>query len=153
MLNRWHVYEMLKGQMIPTSETIKEVLKMDEKELKEGIIEWLYLRDNSINQDEIIFKLSQNLPKRTVKDNIYHASMGYECYQCMDKGLLIIPMVAENGLTYDYMFQCSCSKGNYYKQLPEIDINNHSNREKLKDLANKNYNEYLRHKNSFISSK
>lgn len=62
-----------------------------------------------------------------------------ECYQCMDIGILFIPMVAKNGMTYDYMFGCSCSKGRYYKQLPTIDIKNQENIEFLKKLAVSNY--------------
>ena len=65
--------------------------------------------------------------------------MSDKCYQCMDKGLLLIPMKAQNGMIYDYMFQCSCSKGRYFKQLPVIDISIEENREFLKKLAKKNY--------------
>ena len=64
--------------------------------------------------------------------------MSDKCYQCMDKGLLIIPMKAQNGMMYDYMFQCSCNKGHYFNQLPVIDISIKENREFLKKLA-KNY--------------
>lgn len=65
--------------------------------------------------------------------------MSDKCYQCMDKGLLIIPMKSQNGMTYDYMFQCSCNKGRYFNQLPAIDISIKENREFLKKLAKKNY--------------
>lgn len=60
-------------------------------------------------------------------------------YQCMDIGILLIPMVAKNERTYDYMFSCSCSKGHYYKQLPVVDIRNQKIREFLRKLATKNY--------------
>ena len=76
-----------------------------------------------------------------------------ECYQCMDKGLFLIPMVAKNGLKYDYMFQCSCRRGGLFPQLPKIDISNPNNRVILKELANKNYKEYLGNKNSYLLSK
>lgn len=66
-----------------------------------------------------------------------------ECFQCMDKGLLIIPIQNENEMTYDYMFQCSCSKGNWFPQLPKINILVESNRELLKSLANRNYKIYV----------
>lgn len=62
-----------------------------------------------------------------------------ECYQCMDKGLLVIPKQGTTGLAYDFMFQCTCQKGHYYKQLPPLDIKVPENREILKRLANENY--------------
>ncbi len=65
--------------------------------------------------------------------------MAKDCYQCTDTGLIIIPMTGANGVTYDYMFQCSCRRGSYFPQLPKIDISNAKNREFLKELADKNY--------------
>lgn len=59
----------------------------------------------------------------------------------MDKGLLLIPLKGKNGMTYEYMFQCSCRRGKYFTQLPPIDIQNDKNREYLKYLAEKNYQE------------
>ena len=64
---------------------------------------------------------------------------GYECYQCLDTGLLIAPMQGKNGMTYDYMFQCSCSRGGYHSQLPPFNIKIQENRDFLKKLSDKNY--------------
>lgn len=154
-MNRWHVYEMLKGQIIPTLEMIKEVQSMDEKELKEGVVEWLYLKNNNNNKtqpEQITIEDVRNLIIEARKGT-YNATKEYECYQCKDKGLLLIPMKSKNGLIYDYMFQCSCRRGGYFPQLPKFDISRTEVREVLKSLANKNYNEYLSHKNSCILSK
>lgn len=65
--------------------------------------------------------------------------MAKECYQCIDTGIIIVPMVAKNGKAYDYMFQCSCHRGSYHSQLPKIDISVPENREFLKELSDKNY--------------
>jgi hypothetical protein len=47
-MNRWHIYEMLKNQAIPTKNTISEIDKMDAEEIKEGLIEWFIL----LNKDK-----------------------------------------------------------------------------------------------------
>lgn len=61
------------------------------------------------------------------------------CYQCLDTGIITIPMKGANEKTYDYMFQCSCRRGSYHSQLPQIDIQVAENRDFLKRLAEKNY--------------
>lgn len=44
-MNRWHIYEILKNNAIPDKSTIQEIENMDPEEAKEGLIEWLMLRD------------------------------------------------------------------------------------------------------------
>lgn len=39
-MNRWHIYEMLKRNEIPTTETIEEIENMSATEVKEGLLEW-----------------------------------------------------------------------------------------------------------------
>lgn len=39
-MNRWHIYEMLKRNEIPTTETIEEIENMSAAEVKEGLLEW-----------------------------------------------------------------------------------------------------------------
>ena len=42
-MNRWHIYEMLKRNEIPTTETIEEIENMSATEVKEGLLEWFTL--------------------------------------------------------------------------------------------------------------
>ena len=42
-MNRWHIYEMLKRNEIPTMETIEEIENMSAAEVKEGLLEWFTL--------------------------------------------------------------------------------------------------------------
>lgn len=65
-----------------------------------------------------------------------------DCYQCMDKGIITIPIENKNNMIYDYMFQCSCGKGCFFTQLPTLNIQNESVRGFLKKLADKNYREH-----------
>ena len=44
-MNRWHIYEILKNNVIPDKSTIRKIENMDPEEIKEGLIEWLILRD------------------------------------------------------------------------------------------------------------
>lgn len=42
-MNRWHIYEMVKRNEIPTTETIEEIENMSATEVKEGLLEWFTL--------------------------------------------------------------------------------------------------------------
>ncbi|GEM_PF-4479014 len=65
--------------------------------------------------------------------------MAKDCYQCLDTGIIMIPMAGANSKVYDYMFQCSCHRGSYHSQLPKLDIQDAEIRDFLKALADKNY--------------
>ena len=48
-MNRWHIYEMLKRNEIPTKETIEEIENMSAAEVKEGLLEWFTLLSRDKN--------------------------------------------------------------------------------------------------------
>lgn len=40
-MNRWHIYEMLKQNKIPSMDDLAEIENMDAEEIKQGLLEWL----------------------------------------------------------------------------------------------------------------
>ena len=49
-MNRWHIYEILKNNEIPNQSTIKDIEKMEAKEVKEGLLEWFILLSKNGNR-------------------------------------------------------------------------------------------------------
>jgi hypothetical protein len=48
-MNRWHIYELLKNNSVPTKEDIAEIERMNASEVKEGVLEWLTLLSRDKN--------------------------------------------------------------------------------------------------------
>lgn len=40
-MNRWHIYELLKRNTVPSTEEMEEIEEMDAEEIKQGLLEWL----------------------------------------------------------------------------------------------------------------
>lgn len=68
--------------------------------------------------------------------------MTISCYQCMDTGILEFPVSGMRGMTYEYMYQCSCGKGKKYSFLPTLNIKSPEVRENLKILAGRNFERF-----------
>ena len=43
-MNRWYLYELFKGTRFADDATVEQIEKMSEKELKEGVIEFLIMK-------------------------------------------------------------------------------------------------------------
>jgi hypothetical protein len=73
-MNRWHIYEMLKRNEIPTTETIEEIENMSAAEVKEGLLEWFTLLSRDKNYQ------TRNSRPKTIDDNPFSNPEVYKKY-------------------------------------------------------------------------
>lgn len=73
-MNRWHIYEMLKQNKIPTEEIIAEIEEMDAEEIKQGLLEWLTVLKNNKHYQ------TRNSRPKTIDDNPFSNPEVYKKY-------------------------------------------------------------------------
>ncbi|MPM13371.1 hypothetical protein SDC9_59728 [bioreactor metagenome] len=57
-MNRWHIYEILKQNKIPSMDDLAEIERKSATEAKEGLLEWLTLlsRDEHYQRKSLVHK-------------------------------------------------------------------------------------------------
>ncbi len=73
-MNRWHIYEMLKRNEIPTKEIIEEIENMSATEIKEGLLEWFTVLSRDKNYQ------TRNSRPKPIDDNPFSNPEVYKKY-------------------------------------------------------------------------